>query len=225
MAFNLAGGKIFLALLLGFVVAQIAFRYTWNLAELGLFLFGIVMACLHIRFLLVFVPFFTPILAVMIARWMREYDARKDRFALNAVIMAIVVVGVVRYFPSRPQLERIVSEKWPVDAVEYLNTHEVPGPMYNAYGFGGYLVWSRGPEHKVFIDGRADVYERGGVFADYLHISRLEPGALSVLRNYGIRSCLINRDEALGTLLSASPDWKRVYSDSVAALYVRQGGW
>ena len=225
MAFNLAGGKIFLALLLGFVVAQIAFRYTWNLAELGLFLFGIVMACLHIRFLLVFVPFFTPILAVMIARWMRGYDALKDRFVLNAVLMTIAAVGVVRYFPSRAQLERIVAEKWPVDAVEYLNAHEVPGPMYNAYGFGGYLVWTRGPEHKVFIDGRADVYERGGVFADYLHISRLEPGALAVLRNYGIRSCLINRDEALGTLLSASPDWKRVYSDSVAALYVRQGGW
>ena len=225
MAFNLAGGKIFLALLLGFVVAQIAFRYTWNLAELALFLFGTVMACLHIRFLLVFVPFFTPILAVMIARWMRGYDARKDRFVLNAALMAVVAFGVVRYFPSRAQLERIVSEKWPVDAVEFLDTHEVPGPMYNAYGFGGYLVWTRGPEHKVFIDGRADVYERGGVFADYLHISRLEPGALSVLRNYGIRSCLINRDEALGTLLAASPDWKRVYSDSVAALYVRQGGW
>jgi len=225
MAFNLAGGKIFLALLLGFVVAQIAFRYTWNLAELALFLFGTVMACLHIRFLLVFVPFFTPILAVMIARWMRGYDARKDRFVLNAALMAVVAFGVVRYFPSRAQLERIVSEKWPVDAVEFLDTHEVPGPMYNAYGFGGYLVWTRGPEHKVFIDGRADVYERGGVFADYLHISRLEPGALSVLRNYGIRSCLINRDEALGTLLSASPDWKRVYSDNVAALYVRQGGW
>jgi len=225
MAFNLAGGKIFLALLLGFVVAQIAFRYTWNLAELALFLFGTVMACLHIRFLLVFVPFFTPILAVMIARWMRGYDARKDRFVLNAALMAVVAFGVVRYFPSRAQLERIVSEKWPVDAVEFLDTHEVPGPMYNAYGFGGYLVWTRGPEHKVFIDGRADVYERGGVFADYLHISRLEPGALSVLRNYGIRSCLINRDEALGTLLAASPDWKRVYSDSVAALYVHQGGW
>ena len=225
MAFNLAGGKIFLALLLGFVVAQIAFRYTWNLAELALFLFGTVMACLHIRFLLVFVPFFTPILAVMIARWMRGYDARKDRFVLNAALMAVVAFGVVRYFPSRAQLERIVSEKWPVGAVEYLNAHEVAGPMYNAYGFGGYLVWARGPEHKVFIDGRADVYERGGVFADYLHISRLEPGALSVLRNYGIRSCLINRDEALGTLLAASPDWKRVYSDSVAALYVRQGGW
>jgi len=224
MAFNLAGGKIFLALLLGFVVAQIAFRHTWNLAELALFLFGVVMACLHIRFLLVFVPFFAPVLAMVIARWMRGYDARKDRFVLNAVLMAIVVAGIVRYFPSRTELQKIVSDHWPVNAVEYLNTHEVPGPMYNAYGFGGYLIWTRGPEHKVFIDGRGDVYERGGVFADYLLISQLRPGALAVLRNYGIQSCLIERGDALGTLLSASPAWKRVYTDNLAVLYVHDGG-
>jgi hypothetical protein len=224
MAFNLAVGKAFLALLLGFIVAQVALRYTWTLAELALFLVGTVMACLHIRFLLVFVPFFTPILAVMIARWMKGYDPRKDRFALNAVLMAMVVVGVVRYFPSRDRLQKIVAEHWPVNAVEYLNTHEVPGPMYNSYGFGGYLVWARGPEHRVFIDGRGDVYEREGVFADYLHISRIEPGAMGVLRNYGIRSCLVDRQEALNTLLAASAGWKKVYVDDVAALYVRNGG-
>ena len=224
MPFNLAGGKIFLALLLGFVVAQVALRYSWKLAEFALFLFGTVMACLHIRFLLVFVPFFAPILAAIIARWMRGYDRRKDHYALNVALIAAVVVGVVHYFPSRPELQKIVGERWPVNAVEYLNAHEFPGPMYNAYGFGGYLIWTRGPEHKVFIDGRADVYERGGVLRDYLHIAQLKPGALAVLQNYGIRSCLIERDEALGTLLGASAEWKRVYSDGVAALYVRDGG-
>ena len=224
MPFNLAGGKIFLALLLGFVVAQVALRYSWKLAEFALFLFGTVMACLHIRFLLVFVPFFAPILAAIIARWMRGYDRRKDHYALNVALIAAVVVGVVHYFPSRPELQKIVGERWPVNAVEYLNAHEFPGPMYNAYGFGGYLIWTRGPEHKVFIDGRADVYERGGVLRDYLHIAQLKPGALALLQNYGIRSCLIERDEALGTLLGASAEWKRVYSDGVAALYVRDGG-
>ena len=224
MAFNLAIGKAFLALLLGFIVAQVAFRYTWTFAELTLFLVGTVMACLHIRFLLVFVPFFTPILVVMMARWMKGYDSRKDKFVLNAMLMAMVVAGIVRYFPTRDRLQKIVSEHWPVTAVEYLNAHDVPGPMYNSYKFGGYLVWARGPEHTVFIDGRGDVYERGGVFSDYLHISRLEPGTLGVLGNYGIRSCLVDRQEALNTLLAASAGWKKVYADDVAALYVRDGG-
>ncbi|MGA8144047.1 MAG: hypothetical protein WB987_09190 [Candidatus Acidiferrales bacterium] len=224
MPFDLAGGKVFLGLFLAFVLAQIALQYKWKLAELAFFLFGTVMACLHIRFLLIFVPFFAPILAVMIARWMNGYDRSKDRFVLNAVLMAGVVAGIVHYFPSRDQLQEGVSEHWPVAAVEYLDTHQVPGPMYNTYGFGGYLVWARGPGHKVFIDGRGDVYERGGVFNDYLHIAHIQPGALAVLRNYRIQSCLVERNEALGTLLSASPDWKKVYSDNVAALYVRNGG-
>jgi hypothetical protein len=98
----------------------------------------------------------------------------------------------------------------------------VPGPMFNAYGFGGYLIWSRGPEHKVFVDGRTEIYELGGVFPDYMHIIRLQPGALSVLRAYGIQSCLVERDEPLATLLAALPDWQKLYSDNVSALFVRR---
>jgi hypothetical protein len=221
MPFNLLGGKIFLALLLGFLLIQVAFQFSWRLAELGLLLFGTVMACLHIRFLLVFVPFFAPVFAVIIARWMAHYDRSIDRYALNALLMAGVVAAAIHYFPSQDRLQKIVSEHWPVGAVEYLNEHEIAGPMYNAYFFGGYLVWARGSEHKAFIDGRGDVYERGGVFRDYLQISRVQPGALAVLRTYGINSCLIERDAPLGTLLSASGDWNRLYTDDVAALYVR----
>jgi hypothetical protein len=224
MPFNVPGGKIFLALLLGFFLMQVAFKFSWRLAELGLFLFGTIMACIHLRFLLVFVPFFAPVLAVIIARWVKGYARHKDRFVLNAALMAGILTAVVHCSPSKDELQRMVSEHWPVGAVNYLNEHEVPGPMYNSYGFGGYLVWSRGPEHKVFIDGRGDVYERGGVFSDYLHISRLQPGALGVLQSYGIQSCLIERDAPLGTVLSASPEWKRVYVDEVGALYVRITG-
>jgi hypothetical protein len=224
MPFNQPGGKIFLALLLGFFVMQVAFQFSWRLAELGLFLFGTMMACVHVRFLLVFVPFFAPILVLMIERWMNGYDRRKDRFVLNAVLMAAVVAGVVHYFPSQTGLQKIVAEQWPVGAVNYLDAHALPEPIYNNYGFGGYLVRARGPEHRVFIDGRGDVYERGGVLADYLHIARLQPGALEVLRSYGVQSCLIERDEPLGTALSASRDWKRIYVDDVAAIYVRNGG-
>jgi len=222
MQFNLFGGKIFLLLLFGFIVVQAAMKLTWRLEEFGLYLFGTMMAFLHMRFLLLFVPFAAPIFAVVLTRWMKGYERRKDRLLLNAVLMAGVAIAVAHYFPSHDALEKIVAQRWPVGAVEFLAQHEVPGPMYNAYFYGGYLVWSRGPKHKVFIDGRGDLYERGGVLADYLHISRLQPGALGVLRDYGIQSCLIERDEPLGTVLSASPDWKRIYQDGVAAIYVRQ---
>ncbi len=222
MPFNFLGGKLFLALVLAFVFLQIAFRFTWRLEELALFLFGTMMACLHVRFLLIFVPFFAPLFAVVLARWLPPYDRAKEHYALNAALMALVVAAMVWYFPSRTDLERIVSRQFPVEAVAYLRLHPVPGPMFNTYGFGGYLVWSRAPEHKVFIDGRSELYERGGLLADYMHITLLEPGALAVLRNYGVQACLLGPGEPLATVLAALPDWQRIYSDHTSALFVRR---
>ena len=48
--------------------------------------------------------------------------------------------------------------------------------MFNAYNFGGYLVWAGAPQHKVFIDGRGELFEPSGVLPDYMHITLLRPG-------------------------------------------------
>jgi hypothetical protein len=220
MPFNLVGGKIFLALLLGFFVAQVAFRLIWRAEELALFLFGTMMACLHLRFLILFVPFFAPLLVTTFARWVPRYDRKKDIYVLNAALMALVIGSIVHYFPSDAEMHKLVAKTYPADAVQYLRQHPLPGPMFNTYGFGGYLVWAL-PEQKVFIDGRGDVFERGGVFSDYVHIAKLGPGALAILDSYHVQFCLLERDEALTSVLSASPEWKRIYFDSISALYIR----
>src|ERR1700722_19103285 len=96
--------------------------------------------------------------------------------------------------------------------------------MFNSYGFGGYLIWSRGPKHKVFMDGRSELYERGGVLPDYVEIEDIRPDALSLLQRYGFQSCLLNHDAPLATLLAALPDWQKVYEDSTSILFVRRSG-
>jgi hypothetical protein len=222
MPFNIAPGKLFLAIVLGLFVAQMAFRLSWRVAELALFFGGIVMACLHLRFVLFFVPFTAPLLATLLARWMPRYDRAKDQYVLNAVLMMLVVTAMVRYFPARADLQRTVARDFPVKAVEYLRQHPVPVPMYNTYGYGGYLVWSRWPERKVFIDGRGDLYEVNGVFSDYLEVAQLKPAAFTVLQIYGIQSCLLNRREPLATVLAAQPGWQQLYSDDASVLYVRR---
>jgi hypothetical protein len=219
MPFSLPGGKLFLALLLAFFVLNMALRFKCRLQELVLFVGGTVMACLHVRFLLVFVPFFAPLFATAIERWMPAYEKRKEHRFLNAVLMALVFAAMVRYFPTAAEMRQSVSRQYPVRAVEYLRQHPLPGPMYNTYGYGGYLIWSL-PGHRVFVDGRADVYERGGAYADYLQVSNLRPAAFAVLRSYGIQSCFLERSEALATVLSVSPEWRQVYSDDLSVLFV-----
>lgn len=219
MPFNLTGGKMFLGLVALIIVLQTLFGFEWRLEEFLLALGGTVMACLHVRFVLLFVPFFAPVFAVMLARWIPGYKRHKDQFVLNAALMAGIVLAIIYYMPSRDFLRAKLSKDFPITAVDYLHQHPAPTPMWNSYWFGGYLI---GAGHKVFIDGRADIYERGGVFADYMHLFQIRPGSISILDRYGIQSCLLSPKESLTAVLLTSPDWKKVYSDNTSILFVRR---
>jgi len=222
MMFSEFFGKLFLALVLGFVLAQVTLRPAWRLEEVVLFFAGVVAACLHVRFLLIFVPFCAPLFAVIVARGVPPYESAKDKYAVNVLLMAIVIAGVAWFFPSRARLESQMDEKWPVRVVEYMRRHPPPQPMLNSYGFGGYLIWKMSDINRVFIDGRVDIYERTGVLTDYLNMARLAFPAPFLLNAYNIQSCVLDRKETLVTLLDASPGWEKIYGDQLSVLYVRR---
>jgi hypothetical protein len=222
LRFTLPGDKLFIALLLGFLLSQMLTPLKLRLEEVTLFLAGAVMACLHLRLLLVFVPFCAPVFAVPLARWLPAYNRAKEIYVLNAAIMLAIFAAMVWYFPSQADYARIVGQNYPVAAVQYLDSHVVPGPMYNSYNFGGYLVFARGPEHPVFIDGRADLYEHGDVLSDVVQLVNLKPGSLAVLEKYEIQSCLLSRYDTVATVLAMLPEWQKVYADDNSILLVRR---
>ncbi len=219
MPFNIVGGKLFLGLLLGFIAAQVLCKFEWRLEELALFLFGTMMACLHVRFVLIFVPFFAPMLAVIFARWFPRYEREKDKYVLNAALMAGVAAAMVWFMPTKATLEAKISSEYPTETTKYLAAHPFSGRLFNDYNFGGYLI---GAGQKVFIDGRADPFERGGAFSVYLHISQMKPGSFTLLDQYQVTACLLQPDDSLATALASSPQWKKVASDKVSVLYVRE---
>jgi len=162
------------------------------------------------------------VLAVMLARWVSPYNRAKDQPVLNTVLMAAILAGMIHYFPSRAELGDRVAEQFPVGAVQYLNAHDVPEPMLNSYRFGGYLAWARGPEHKIFIDGRSELYETGGLLNDHMQLLEAKPAALSVLRFYGIKSLILEHSDSLIAMVSALPDWQKVYSDDLSVIFVHR---
>lgn len=115
--------------------------------------------------------------------------------------------AVVKSEPRRrrsvAEKRRIVEETLEPDASMARVAHPVNGRLFNNYGWGGYLIWSGSPRSMIFIGGRADIYEYGGVLSDYLSIMRLEPHALQLLKKYDVEVCLIRQDAPLGTALPA----------------------
>lgn len=213
--------KLFLILVLLFLLAYaVVSPAVYRVEEIVLLLIATYQASFHVRFLFFFSLVFAPMLAAMLARWIPAYQREKDKYALNAVIMALVLGTLALRFPSNRDLQDMLPRKAPEGAVNFLRQHPNLGPTLNESVWGGFLIWSG---QKVFIDGRLDVYERTGVLADYLRIMNLDPSALSLLRKYGVKACLLKKDSPLGTYLAALPGWKRVYADDLSVIYEEQG--
>ena len=215
-------GKLVLGLLLFFFLAQLLFPLTYRVEELSLLLFAIYAAFVHRRLAILFVLIFAPLLAALLARWIPSYQFATDRLALNSAFLILMGGLLLGLFPSRPEIKQRVAGHYPQGAVEYLRHHPVKGPMFNSVGWGGYLIRELGPEHKVFIDSRLDMYEYAGVLSDYLRIANLDPQALYLLHKYGIEACLLQREAPLATVLAALPDWEQVHVDKLSTLFVHR---
>jgi hypothetical protein len=214
-------GKYFALFAVTLFLAQVTLRLTYKLEDMGMLLFGVYVMCAHMRFAMIFVMFLTPILAGILVRWVPSYDSAKDRYLLNFALMVLVAFALVKLRPTQHELEKTVANDYPVRAVEYLRQHPQPTGMFNEYGWGGYLISQLSPDHKVFIDGRAEFYEYYGVLLDYMTISSAQPEALRVAGRHNIQSFLINRTSPLTILLATSPDWQQVYTDDLATIFVR----
>ena len=118
-------------------------------------------------------------------------------------------------------MDRDPAEQFPVRAVNFVRSHPVSGPIFNNYSYGGYIVGNL-PEHKVFIDGREDLYEFEGVMDDFLQATYVRPAVFSILKSYGIRAILLDQNETLAVVLADHPDWKRIYKDETSVIFVRR---
>ena len=215
-------GKLFLAFVLLFIAAAVARRPVIRLEEFALFALAVIMTAVHARTLPLFVIVLPPMLASLLAPWVDNYESSCDRPALNAVLIVLLGLCIVKGFPSPQSLEKSVDDIYPAGAVRYLRQHPPPGHMFNDLGMAGYLLYQLGPARPVFIDGRLDIYQSVGVFADYLRITGLDSETFALLRKYDIRACLVPSQTPLVALLDATADWQRIYSDGISVLFLRR---
>jgi len=139
-----------------------------------------------------------------------------------AVAFGVVVLTIVALQPDRRDVYRFSSEVFPVAAVETLleSGFEPPGPVYNEFGWGGYLLYRAWPEIPVFIDGQTDFYGEE-LTREYVHIRGLMPDWDALLRKHSVRWAIIPPKVALSQALAMNSDWRSVYADSTAVVWVR----
>ena len=144
------------------------------------------------------------------------------KIALNVLLLvaAPLTLAVWRVQHSVTNQPAVEARAFPAAAVEFMRAQRPPGPIYNEYGWGGYLIWKRYPDYRVYIDGRADVY--GDAFIEeFLATYAGETNWQESLNKHGVRTVLIKPDAALASLLRQERGWQKVFEDSQTVIFVR----
>lgn len=132
--------------------------------------------------------------------------------AAMLVICAVATAGAIRF--------DFDAARMPVAAVEFLKREAIPGRMYNPPQFGDYVIYAAWPQYRVFIDGRLDMYGADRI-NEYSKVAMVQPGWEEVLTKNNINFVFNNANSPLSVLLAQREDWRLIYSDNVATIFVR----
>jgi len=92
------------------------------------------------------------------------------------------------------------------------------GRVFNAYNFGGYLMFARVP---MFIDGRADPYSDDFISSIFAAEKQGGKKLTDLLDRYSVSwTMLPTSNGAVGTL-DQLPNWQRIYGDEFAVVHRR----
>jgi hypothetical protein len=211
-------GKIVIALLMILLLSMLFRPRRRTLTELVLTLFVLYSGLTYVRFLFLAGVVLAPVLA-KILDFVPPYRAELDTPVINTFAILLMIAGVAHYWSSEKQLQSKVNEQYPVGAISYLHDHPPSGPMVNYYLWGGYVNW-KDPSLKVFVDGRADIFDYSGVFVDYLNLLGLQQPN-TILDKYRARYVLFPHGEPLAYLLEHDHKWKTIFSDQNSVLLER----
>ncbi len=188
--------------------------------ELLLLSAGTWLAVSHTRMLFVFGILVAPVLCRLLSDFWDGYDVEHERPVPNAILIAASIAVAILAFPGPKSIAQQLDRGNPVGAVAFMQANHLAGPMLNEYVYGGYLIWAA-TQYPVFIDGRADVFEWTGVFAEFARWEQLQMPPRELLDKYKISFCLLARKSPLTTMMALLPDWKIVYQDDTSVIFQR----
>jgi hypothetical protein len=132
-------------------------------------------------------------------------------------VLFLLVTGI-RFYQVLNNQPKSEADAFPKAAVDWIENNHPVGPIFNSYGWGGYLIWRLYPEYPVYIDGRADVYGDSFLYA-FMDVYHAQPGWEQALIAQNVHLVLVEPGSNLAISLRQSSDWKIVFEDKISILF------
>jgi hypothetical protein len=134
------------------------------------------------------------------------------------IIAALVKVAL----PLTPKANlKAEQDSLPYEAVEFIRQEQPPGPLFNSYNWGGYLIFKLWPDYPVYIDGRTDLYDDTFI-RRYLSVMVADEAWEQILNEGGINLVLVEKNSTLAKFLKLDSAWTELHRDEKAVIYARR---
>ena len=205
-----------------------------NLIELLLILMFTNMSLYSVRYIPLFSIIAAPILLRQLETILARSDGKLAKFlnkrsdniskidrSAKGHLWPVAAVVLVAFFATTGKIDFKFNEKTkPIAAVKFLKKEKLKGHMFDEDEFGDYIIYAAWPEYKVFFDGRSDMYGVD-ITKEYHKVVTIRPGWNEVLKKYDINWIIFNANSALSLFLMQRDDWKLIYADEVANIFVK----
>jgi hypothetical protein len=174
-------------------------------------------------------PFFAIVAAPVLGRHLDALLARPrppapapGPVAAGVHLAVLVAAALALAVHARALLpaDAALDRRFPRDAVRWLRTNGPPGRLFNAFDWGGYLIYTLRDRYAVSMDGRTQVYGEK-TLAEFKRFVTLAPDWRTWFDRVDPDVVLWNRDGAFARVLELMPEWRRAYEDDVAVIWVR----
>jgi hypothetical protein len=182
-----------------------------------------------------FVIVITPILAEYLGKnihrisWLQNIDNHVILIEQNLkgdvwlLLIPILSIGVFSYYQFRMNhsFNQFSPQAFPVQAVNWITTHQLTGNMFNDFNWGGYLIYRLWPTERVFIDSQSDFY--GEAFTrQYVDILDGTGDWNEKLKQYKVSWIIVMPNTGLAKAAKNSSSWMLVYEDPMAVIFVQK---
>jgi len=139
-------------------------------------------------------------------------------------VAATVATFVIATIGGRLMDAHFDPHRMPVGAVNYLESTGTRAPILSPDYWGGYVIYRLYPHNSVVIDDRHDFYTQedlylGEFVKSYLTMMHVEPGWDKFLKWHD--DCVVMpKGSALAAIMGKTSDWRTVYADDVAIVFV-----
>jgi hypothetical protein len=137
-----------------------------------------------------------------------------------AVVILIALFTLVKWVSLTRSQDAHEAEQYPQRAVAFLQSSAQPQRIFVYYDWGGYAIWKLYPEHRVFVDGRADLYG-DDLLRQFRTALQLRTGWRDILDRWTVEAVLVPPSCALAQALLLDPNWHATFIDSKAVILLR----